>query len=984
MIKLTHANKYYNKGRQNQIHVINDVSLELPESGMVAIFGKSGCGKTTLLNAIGGLDSIDGGTITVFGNDMRRDPDTVRNKYIGYIFQNYNLSKEQTVFENVANALRLCGVEDENVISERVNAALRNVGMEKFGKRMPDALSGGQQQRVAIARAIVKNPAIILADEPTGNLDEANTVMIMDMLRSISKEHLVLLVTHEANLVDYYCDRVIEIVDGSISSERLNENADGYSRRDKNIIYLGELERREATIPGAEIEYYGEPSGEVKLRIVSVNGKLYLQSNTPNLRILDASSEIKLSEGVFEENAANEVSKNIDMSALPPVQGDRFGRLFGFKDSVKEAYRVNFTQKVKKGNKFLRALLILLAVIIVFSSARFAVFIRDLGEINEKCDDNTYYVELTENNAGSFVDIMGQHGIDYMRIIGSYEMSDFDTFTFSPGNFISANVKISATAKLAPFSSMPKGAKAIAGTLEVSGKNDAIISKATADKMLRESPASYIDEYSDLIGLVSSSSVWDRSSESYRIVGIADSDVLAMYVDDRLVVKDTIITYYYNRMLSATDVSSIFGVNPDSGEVVIYAPDGMNYSSNTIMIAGREYNVASVIRNYQYLTDYLNYLSEVKGKIIPSPEEYAADQSSETTEFEAYMKWFYECYIPDLPGYLDACERTQPLGYEQWVCKAGTDPWIAAFSAPYENTYAKQLLSAVNNDQNYIAAAYFYKLMNGSYPKSIGDIDGAEADGTPLMDYVEKVGKGNLDTDESYARYNDYVNEYWDHTTYYGFTAIMNDEDYKTLAYSAGKTDDNLYNYISDYFQGSGWFRFNKLYILVHTSDPDDTGKFLSSIYSSGEEIITPKNFEKNIMKESLGSIIANAVSLAVMVGIMCLCIYFIMRSSFMSRVKEIGIYRAIGVSKRNLRFKYLIEALLVTTLTVFIGYMIAFLFVSLMISTLNITSMLYFPAWLGAVILIVIYGFCTLFGLLPVSVLLRKTPAGILAKYDI
>ena len=137
-------------------------------------------------------------------------------------------------------------------------------------------------------------------------------------------------------------------------------------------------------------------------------------------------------------------------------------------------------------------------------------------------------------------------------------------------------------------------------------------------------------------------------------------------------------------------------------------------------------------------------------------------------------------------------------------------------------------------------------------------------------------------------------------------------------------------------------------------------------------------------MNDSIGSIIANAVSLAVVVGIMCLCIYFIMRSSFMSRVKEIGIYRAIGVSKKNLKYKYLIEALLVTTLTVFIGYLLACLFITLMISTLSITSLFYFPAWLGAVILIVIYGFCTLFGMLPVSSLLRKTPAGILAKYDI
>ena len=970
MIKLTHANKYYNKGSQNQIHVINDIDLELPESGMVAIFGKSGCGKTTLLNAIGGLDSIDGGSITVFGNDMRRDPDTVRNKYIGYIFQNYNLSKEQTVFENVANALRLCGIADENIIKERVNAALRNVGMEKFGKRMPDALSGGQQQRVAIARAIVKNPAIILADEPTGNLDEANTVMIMDMLRSISKEHLVLLVTHEANLVDYYCDRVIEIVDGSISSERFNENANGYSQKEKNVIYLGELERREASIPGTEIEYYGEPAGEIKLRIVSVGGKLYLQSDTPNLKMLDSSSEIKLREGVYEPDKSNEVSKDIDMSDLPPIQGDHFGRLFDFKDSLKEAFRANYTQKAKKGQKFLRFLLILVAMIIVFSSSSFAVFIRDLGEINEKCDDNTFYVELTEKNAESFADLMGQYGIDDMSIVDYYYAHDpFAKLTFTSGNFISANVRIIANGRMSSLSSMPKDAKAIAGTLEVSDEYDVVISRATADKMLRESPASYIDEYSDLLGLV--------AGNSYKIVGIVEGDVLAMYAKGMIFDCET-LSRCRKTILSASDAADDFNLNPERGEVVINVPDDMSYSSDTIMIAGREYKVASVLVNYRYFADYLNYLSKEKGKNIPSPKEYAADPNNGTTEFEAYMKWFYECYITDLDDYIDACEKTNPLDYEPWLYKNGAEPWFAAYAAPYENSYANELLSSVYDDSRYIAAAYFYKQMNGSYPKSTEDLDNAEKDGMPLMDY-DYFGSAR---DAVYDRYGNYLKNKRMYGNDEGFFVIMNDEDYKTLAYTVGDTNENLYNFLTSAFEGaySSYFTY---YMLVHTSDPNGTGSFLESEYGSEAEIITPKKFANNLIKESLASIISNAVSLTVMVGIMCLCIFFIMRSSFMSRVKEIGIYRAIGVSKKNLTFKYLIETLLVTTLTVFIGYLLSYLLISLIISTLDITA-LYFPAWLAALILVVIYGFCTLFGLLPVMGLLRKTPSGILAKYDI
>ncbi|MCL2678492.1 MAG: ATP-binding cassette domain-containing protein, partial [Clostridiales bacterium] len=112
MIKLSGLNKFFNKNRQNQIHVLNNVNLELPERGLVAVYGKSGCGKTTLLNVIGGLDGVESGSVLIDGADLSSNTDVLRNQYVGYIFQNYNLHKQETVFDNVAAALRLCGMED--------------------------------------------------------------------------------------------------------------------------------------------------------------------------------------------------------------------------------------------------------------------------------------------------------------------------------------------------------------------------------------------------------------------------------------------------------------------------------------------------------------------------------------------------------------------------------------------------------------------------------------------------------------------------------------------------------------------------------------------------------------------------------------------------------------------------------------------------------------------------------------------------------
>ena len=209
---------------------------------MTALLGPSGCGKTTLLNVIGGLDKPDKGRIYINGEEITGRTagkvDSIRNLNIGYIFQNYNLIDNMTVFENVAIALRMVGMKDRNQIRERVNYVLEKVGMYRYRNRYADMLSGGERQRVAIARAIVKNPSIVIADEPTGNLDSRNTLEVMNIIRSISEERLVILVTHEEKLADFYADRIVRILDGKVVSDELNVSRQGLDYRVDNRIYL--------------------------------------------------------------------------------------------------------------------------------------------------------------------------------------------------------------------------------------------------------------------------------------------------------------------------------------------------------------------------------------------------------------------------------------------------------------------------------------------------------------------------------------------------------------------------------------------------------------------------------------------------------------------------------------------------------------------------------------------------------------------------
>ena len=225
-IKVENIVKTFNRHSRNANKVLKGVSFELPEKGLTCIFGKSGSGKTTLLNIIGGLEKADSGKVYIDGECTSGKPDKIRNAKIGFIFQNYYLEKGYTIAEILRNQMIIAGFKDEKEIARRTEEALKLVDMERFKNKLGDALSGGQQQRVAIARAIVKGSDVILADEPTGNLDAENTMKVMDILKEISKTQLVVIVTHEVSLIKKYADSHIKIVDGELVEDGEIEETD--------------------------------------------------------------------------------------------------------------------------------------------------------------------------------------------------------------------------------------------------------------------------------------------------------------------------------------------------------------------------------------------------------------------------------------------------------------------------------------------------------------------------------------------------------------------------------------------------------------------------------------------------------------------------------------------------------------------------------------------------------------------------------------
>lgn len=989
MIVIRHLDKTFNRGKQNAIHVIDDVSLELPASGLVAIFGRSGCGKTTLLNVIGGLDRVQGGQIEIDGERMTLSSDSLRNRSVGYIFQNYCLNQNENCRENVADALRLLGVSDRAKIEGQVDAALRAVGMERFASRLPDTLSGGQQQRIAIARAIVKNPPIILADEPTGNLDEQNTLHVMRLLKAISRDRLVLLVTHEENLVSAFSDRVIELSDGRIVSDRENTPTEGFTQRDKNTVYLGELPRK--TIldggDGVTLDLWGEPPAPgVKLRLVGTqDGRVYLRIDAGKVSVLDDSSEIRLQEGPAPENAGitNEADAFPDLAAIKPVKGSRAGRLFGFADAWKSGVRANLG-KQRRGRKLLRGALILFAAVVVFMTASLGVFVRKLSDV-----DGTYHHHLVhayagdETSAAALAAIGAEAGVIYRQATLLHPSSD-RTFTFSVGNFETfsgggryfvrdgASVTSSGAALLRTAAS---SRKLLAGKNVGLGDADVLISEGMARALLKEATVDYLKNPEDLIGVLS----YDGE---YRIAGVVEG-------------SDREIFLSVPRLLSygafcGTPIylpSELGGIAPpDDGKTFMIVPDGyvvdgtLPGNGDSVFINGKTFTVDRVIRGF---SETYAAWCEARGYDLPSlPDDPGFALSEEYLErYPEYLNEKSDVFgEPDLPTLL-------------W--RSGNYPDALYWTDPGDPALIPALKTLA-----------YRALWRGEHPV---DADPSEDE---MKTWASEKGDAGLTRlydekrNDFFLLYSEQFRDPRDGwKTVYGNGFLLNEKEAEAAFSRVGKT-----TLLNGYYHYDGYSDPTPIgdaristgtYMTFWSNDPEKTvaavetalGEHYRALESAENGFIhewsaplyTPSDFRREALETQRADIIANAIELAVFLSVMSLCMYLMMRASTMGRIREIGIYRAIGVSKRNLIFRFFVESLAVTSLTVLVGYLFSSVLIAAWLAKVPlIENYFYYPLPMALGTLALLYAIGSLCGTLPVMGLLRKTPSEILSKYDI
>lgn len=309
MIKLNNINKYYKSG-QGTYHALRNINLELPDKGLVFIVGKSGSGKSTLLNVIGGIDSYDSGELIIDDVNTKsfseRDYNTYRNTYIGFIFQEFNVIKTLSVYDNIALSLELHHLsvkENHDKIMELIN----KVGLSGKEKRKMNEISGGERQRVAIARALIKEPKVIIADEPTGNLDSKNRDIVMNILKELSKDRLVLIVTHDKEIANMHGDRLITVKDGSIINDEIQNS--------QNIHYDSSTYIKEQIKPSLKTSFIlgGKAFLQNKLRYILIillfSFSLIFAGSTVNLYLTDSSLEYAKYQKEYNNDTLN-ISRN--------------------------------------------------------------------------------------------------------------------------------------------------------------------------------------------------------------------------------------------------------------------------------------------------------------------------------------------------------------------------------------------------------------------------------------------------------------------------------------------------------------------------------------------------------------------------------------------------------------------------------------------------------------------------------------------------
>lgn len=646
MIETRNINKYFNKNKSNEIHVINNTSLKFPEKGLTTLIGSSGSGKTTLLNVISGLDSAKGEIIFDNISIPRYKSSTwdkIRANDIGFVFQNYYLLENKSVYENIKLTLNMIGIVDEEEVEYRIHYVLDAVGMFRFRNRRASDLSGGQKQRVAIARAIAKNPKVVIADEPTGNLDTKNSNEVMKIIKKISEERLVILVTHEKDLANRYSDYIVSLVDGKVVNKEENFGSSSQAKDfdDKNI-YLGNLNKHSVD---EKLEIYSNSlENDINIRIIKINNNYYIESKDQNAKfnIVTPKSGIKVfnqTKEEVEELGTFETSFSLD--ELEKVKTKRVKkRTLSFKDAFIEAIK-KITNLGRKSKIQVFALIMLgimfsIAVHTLFSS----LYIDDSKIFTDK---NIYYTnslnayENIKDNDEVIVyakpRLMGYFfGIDTEGAYYNYHITFKDQI---PVDVLNDNDLI--------LGRMPENAYEV--VVDVN-----LLSNENTDNY--EFVRAGIIRPNHLIGEKLKIGIYQLDNEVFKIVGLVDTNTHAIYLDNNLI--NSVASDYMFEVFGDSDKSVYFPIVTNNSYNLVEGRDpetllddstievlvNINYKDELLLNNGE--NINFILRNMNYDVKEINIVGYFESnndylELIVNDDVYKSLEKDIVESFDYYL-----------------------------------------------------------------------------------------------------------------------------------------------------------------------------------------------------------------------------------------------------------------------------------------------------------------------------------------------------------
>lgn len=931
MISIKNVSKYFNKGKSNEIHVINNTTLDLPDKGLITLLGESGSGKTTLLNVIGGLDKYESGEIDYgdvkFNKYNALSVDKYRSENIGYIFQHYNLLLDRSVYDNLSIQLDIIGISSKEEQQKRIKYALEAVGLYKFRKKMAGQLSGGQMQRVAIARALVKKTKILIADEPTGNLDSKNSVEIMNILKNISNIALVILVTHDKVLAEYYSDQIVELKDGKIENIRNNivKNYDNIKKRLDYKLYLGDMNK---TTDGKKIKtvvYSAKENPNINLTLIEINGTYYLKSNVLIKSFEEANVEIVEGSSKDYEDKQIEDKFNFDSSWYNDEK--KSNKLVRLKNEISDAYITN--RKSSKRSRILKVALFVIGIIFATSVFNFYKYKNISTSSLISCDD-AYQISREE-----VVNLTNSNTIETMSNNISLGIKDSIKFNYYKNSYSNESREINTY--IFQYKNIEKEGLLMGNAPQ--NNSMCVIGKGLADKLLKKFK---LNDYKYLSNVTINST----NISATTICGVSNKDTEAIYTNNYILNSYKNSTWFNNYGGTITNENYLVLGGVDLKDIT----DTQDYTPVMLILNKRLYSIQQDFDTYKeslstkasnfddYLIEQEVYqkelsFNELKYKVVSygvltdSKNNIVVDDKENNITTFNMANYLFK----DLDSY-KKFSQAQSVDY---------------------GIYSKSDSSLIN-------------IIEGGFKKTSSKTISA------IVPYYSDFKIG--DTKTIKATYQSQSQNIYsltiEITGYYNFNNPQETYGYEGIIIQ----DLDLYALtLSNY---------NKAYIEI-----DENAKsYVKGLGIDLSQNAYKKDF-KELEKEQSIALRSALITSAILLAICIVYMYFTMRSRMISDIYEIGVLRNIGASKGRIIEKYAIISTISCLTTSFIGYVLSVIVGGIVMGKLqtalgnsyNIFASIY--PYLGGLILLMI---SVVFGTLPTIMLLIKTPAGISSKYDI